>query len=69
MKAFDHISFGNVTVLPVEPVDLSILTNIVLAADSVLYSTHSFVKIEEILYLHFQSFSLFTKKKKHCNVV
>lgn len=43
------------------PLVLSILTNIILAAGSVLYETHPFVKLEEILYSHFQS-SLLKKK-------
>ena len=56
-----HTSLGNVY-----PLDLSLLTSIVLAADSVLYWTHPFVKIKEILYSHFQFSSLL---KKNCNVV
>ena len=51
-----HTSSGNVY-----PLDLSILTSIVLAADSVLYWTHPFVKIKEILYSHFQFSALFKK--------
>lgn len=52
-----HTSFGNVYAF-----DLSILTSIVLAADSVLYWTHPFVKIKAILYSHFQFSSLLKKK-------
>lgn len=57
-----HTSFGNVYAL-----DLSILTSIVLAADSVLYWTHPFVKLKAILYSHFQ-FSSLLKKKLQCGL-